>query len=124
MTSSGSGEAAGLTRTTGPASGAASAGVSAFALPICALAAHAPWAKTSSGQAWLSVVTRALSPAGRVICTVRALAWPGGDSTTVVSVGCAPLAPGSMEALSVGAKASLSQPVGVKEAAPEPCVPS
>jgi hypothetical protein len=29
-----------------------------------------------------------------------------------------------MAALSVGAKASLSQPVGVKEAAPEPWVPS
>jgi hypothetical protein len=124
MTSSGSGDAAGLTRITGPSSGAARAGVSALAVPIWALAAHAPWLNWSSGQAWLSVVMTAPSPAGSVIWTVRAFAWPGADSTTVVSVGRPPLAPGSMLALTVGANASLSHPVGVKEPEPEPCVPS
>src|SRR4029453_19002647 len=103
---------------------AARTGVSAFALPITALAGHAPCANCASGQARLSVVTCALRPAGRVIWTVRALAWPAGDSTTVCNVGSAFLAPGAIVAASVGAKASLSQPVGVKAAEPEPCVPS
>ena len=122
--SSGSGEATGLTRITGPASGAASAGVSALAVPIWALGAHVPWSNRACGQAWLSVVTAAPSPAGRVIWTLRALACPAGDSTTVVIVGRPRLAPGLTVALRVGAKASLSQPVGVNDAEPEPCVPS
>ena len=124
MTSSGSADAAGPTRITGPASGAGSAGVSAFAAPIWALAAHAPWSNWACGQAWLSVVTTAPSPAGRVIWTLRALAWPAGDSTTVVIVGRPALAPGFTVALMVGANASLSHPVGVNPAEPDPCVPS
>jgi hypothetical protein len=50
MTSWGSGEAAGLTSITGPSSGAASAGVSALAAPIRALAAHAPWSNWACGR--------------------------------------------------------------------------
>ena len=122
--SSGSGDAAGLTRITGPSSGAASAGVSALAVPIWALAAHAPWSNWACGQAWLSVVTAAPSPDGSVIWTLRALAWPAGDATTVVIVGRPPLAPGLTVAPRVGANASLSQPVGVNDAEPDPWLPS
>ena len=95
-----------------------------MALPTCALAGQAPWAKTASGQARRRIAGTAPMPVGRVTSTLRALAWPAGCSTTVVSAGRAPFAAPSSPAVSLGANGSLSQPVGVNAVEAEPRAPS